>query len=107
MKLYRTAVTCGWEQLGCDTLEIDGVLWLVPQWTEPTSGSWSKPERIIRMSGLRYQRAADKSLYDFVLSDPIPADVFTGRRAPDDAAPHYVVKVRPDLRRGDVVKGTR
>lgn len=107
MKLYRTAVTCGWEQLVCDTLEIDGVLWLAPEWTEPTSGRWSRPERIIRLWGLRYQRAPDKSPYDFVLSDPIPVDVFTGRRGPEDAAPHYVVKVRPDLRRGDVVGATR
>ena len=107
MKLFRTQVTCGWEQLICDTLEIDGVLWLVPEWTEPTSGRWSKPERIIRLSGLRYQRARDTVPYDYVLSDPMPTDVFTGRRGPDAAAPHYVVKIRPDLRRGDIVSPAR
>jgi hypothetical protein len=75
-----------------DTIEHDGMLWLVPRWHECAAAGWRKPERIICVSTMAHQKWGDKH----VLNSPIPRDIFDGRAEPKPADGILVIEM-PDI----------
>lgn len=60
-----------------DTIHHDGFWWLVASWLESNDTGSRVPERLVRLSGLRYQEA-DEQPYRFLLNEAIPKSVFDG-----------------------------
>jgi hypothetical protein len=81
----------------CDTIQHDGKLWLAPSWLEDASKPYSKPSRLIGMSGLKYRSMPMKSEVDFIMEQPIPDAVLRGA-LPSNGAPPFVVLESPDIR---------
>lgn len=80
--------------MNCETIEHEGALWLVPEWLDAPNEGWSTPARIVRLSGLQYNRSGPDS---YCLQQPIPMSVLEGR-APPEEAKRYVVIERPTIR---------
>lgn len=80
-----------------DTIEYDGKLWLVPEWTESRDEGWSRPVRIVHPRRQRFgpmNRSRDK--VDFFLEYSIPKAVFSGR-VPLELRDEYQVLEMPEL----------
>jgi hypothetical protein len=77
-----------------DTIEHEGMLWLVPEWIDTPRKGWSRPARIVRLSLLPHSRGP--APFDYVLQNPIPKDVLNGQIPPQLAA-LYVVIEAPDI----------
>ena len=98
MRVFRTAIPREDGSLRiCDTIQHDGTLWLAPDWLEDASKPYSKPARLIGMSGLKYRSMPLQGEVDFVVEDNIPAAVLEGRARGEQAAP-FVILERPDVR---------
>ena len=98
MRVFKTAIPRGdGSNLVCDTIQHDGKLWLAPEWLEEASKAYSKPARLIGMSGLRYRSMPMRSEVDFVMENPVPEEVLHGRVQGQQAAP-FVVLEHPDVR---------
>ena len=78
-----------------DTIEHEEQLWLVPMWTVFHDEKLKKPNRIIRLDGLPYQKVKFGQA-DFLLRIPIPKELLD-RRKPDKIAKPFVVKEAPDI----------
>ena len=74
-----------------DTVWHDGAWWLVATKLKDPSTGHEVPERIVRLTGLRYQEAQGQP-YRFVLNSAVPISVFEG--TPHDK---YVVAYFPAL----------
>jgi hypothetical protein len=61
-----------------DTIFFENQWWLVATWLSSNTKSEKIPERLIRLSGLRYQEVDGKP-YRFLLTNAIPKSVFDGR----------------------------
>src|ERR1700722_19089659 len=98
MRVMKTAIPRDdGSPLICDSIQHDGKLWLVPEWLEEASKPYSKPVRMIGLSGLQYRSMPMGSEADFVLDYPVPQEVMRGSVQGDQAAP-FVVLERPDVR---------
>jgi hypothetical protein len=104
MRILRTSIPCedGSQQL-CDTIQHEGRLWLAPEWLEDPSKPYSKPARLIGMSGLKYRSLPLRGDVDFVLEHPVPEAVLQGRVHGPQADP-FVVLERPDVRIHNAVR---
>src|SRR5262245_31938639 len=76
-----------------DTIEHEGKLWLVPYWRDIPGGKWTMPGRLIRMDSLPH----DKFREDFVLTGPVPKELFDPQNQ-EPEAPGYEVVDRPQIR---------
>lgn len=94
-KLRATAVAVGRDILTVDTIEHEGLLWLVPNWTERPDLKLMRPERIILLSTLRHSPHGDLA-HDYVLHDPLPKSLLYGPN-PKSAGPQYVVEMHPEI----------
>jgi hypothetical protein len=82
----------------CDALELDGLLWLVPDWLQNVEEGWMMPERMIRLTGaVPYQATPGGPFGDYIVNDPIPADVLEGKGAKAGEVQFEVVE-RPNIR---------
>ena len=98
MRLYRTSIPReDGSVFVCDTIQHDGKMWLSPAWLEEPSKPYSKPARLIGMSGLKYRSMPMKSEVDFIMEHPIPDAILQGRVPSDRTAP-FVVLESPDIR---------
>ena len=98
MRVMKTAVPReDGSQLVCDTIQHNGKLWLAPAWLEEASKPYSRPARLIGMSGLKYRSMPMRSEVDFVVEHPLPDAVLQGR-AQGLEAETFVVLERPDVR---------
>jgi hypothetical protein len=77
-----------------DTIEHEGMLWLVPEWIETQRKGWSRPARIICLSPLLHSGGPPPRHY--ALQNPIPKGVWIGQ-IPPQLATQYVVIEAPDL----------
>jgi hypothetical protein len=97
MRVFRTAIPRDdGSQFICDTIQHDGKLWLAPEWVETAYG-YSRPARLIGLSGLKYRSMPLRSEVDFVMEHPVPEAVLQGRVQGADAAP-FVILENPDVR---------
>jgi hypothetical protein len=70
-------------------------MWLAPEWVQEASKPYSKPARLIGMSGLKYRSMPMRSEVDFVMENPVPEEVLNGR---GQQATSFVVLESPDVR---------
>ena len=98
MKIYTTVLSFTGESSihACDTIELDGKLWLVPRWLSNLVEGTRTPLRIICMDGLSYQKMPPNFQEDFVLNNPIPKCVLDGE-VPDDTTFEFVIVESPDI----------
>lgn len=62
-----------------DTIFYKNEWWLVSSWIESNDKTEKIPERLVRLSGLRYQEVVGKE-YRFLLNNAIPKSVFDGKK---------------------------
>ena len=56
MRILKTAIpTDDGAEVVCDTIQHEGKLWLAPDWLEDAARPYSKPLRLIGLSGLKYR----------------------------------------------------
>ena len=87
----------GSEIFQCDTIDHEGLLWLVPEWLHNQEEGWMQPARIIQMSGLQYQETLGSPIGDYILNGPIPKAVFDGETAYAGVHKYRVIE-QPDIR---------
>jgi hypothetical protein len=98
MRILKTAIPRDdGSQRVCDTIQHDGKLWLAPEWLEDPSRPYSKPARLIGLSGLDYRSMPLRGDVDFVMEHAVPEAVLRGEVQGDAAAPFIIVE-RPDIR---------
>jgi hypothetical protein len=76
-----------------DTIEYLEYFWLVGGWIERHAAKLRTPKRLIWLQPLPHQRVDGSPFGDFVLSEPLPIDVWEGKRS----GGQYVVVERPDI----------
>ena len=67
----------------CDTIELQGSMWLVPAWTVDFTTAIMRPERIICLDHLPHQRTSQSQPAHFIVDIPIPKCVFEGKVPPE------------------------
>lgn len=81
MKVFKTQLSFSGFDEGSfylvDTIFYQNEWWLVSSWLEANDKSDKVPDKIVRLSGLRYQEV-DGQRYRFLLSNSIPKSVFEG-----------------------------
>jgi hypothetical protein len=98
MRVLRTAIPRDdGSQFVCDTIQHDGKLWLAPAWVEDPAKPYSRPARIIGMSGLKYRSMPLRGDVDFVMEQPVPDSVLHGGAHGDETTP-FVILEQPDIR---------
>jgi hypothetical protein len=55
VRIFKTVIAVGSALLRMDTIEFQGLFWLVPDWLEELNEGLINPTRIICLAGLRYQ----------------------------------------------------
>lgn len=96
MTILKTLVPMDEGLISFDTIEYEGMLWLVPQWIDTPRKGWSRPVRIVCLTILPYGRAPPGWPDQYTLQNPIPKDVLNGQVPPQLAA-QYVVIESPDI----------
>lgn len=98
MKIMTTMVAVGSAIRRVDTIRFKGGLWLVPEWLDMPDEKLTRPARIIRIDLLRLEKV-NRSVpgidADYVLSDPIPKEIFDGTQLPGE--PQFVVVKNPQI----------
>lgn len=96
MEIFKTCITfIGYDEgyfFLADTIFYENQWWLVPTWLEANNKSEKIPERLVRLTGLRYQEV-DGMPYRFLLNIAIPKSVFDGEEEEEG----YVVANYPVL----------
>ena|SRR5437588_3682639 len=97
MNIFKTRVASAGDNriFSVDTIEHQGGIWLVPQWTVSTTAGVRRPTRIIRIDLLRYQKPGPKG-YDYLLYDQVPIGILFGQPAPEETH-GFVVIAQPDM----------
>lgn len=62
-----------------DTIFYKNEWWLVSSWLESNDKKQKIPERLVRLTGLRFQEVDDER-YRFLLNNAIPKSVFDGKK---------------------------
>lgn len=73
-----------------DTIFYEKQWWLVASWIEAQNKSEKIPERLVRLTGLRYQEVDGKE-YRFLLNNAIPKSVFDGKEQEGYVIANYPV----------------
>ena len=82
---------------GLSVIEHEGALWIVTGWLEHKTEPVKRPIRLIRLTGLQYQKLdPEKQGADFLVSRPIPRGVLDGR-TPSEEAVGFVVLDNPKI----------
>lgn len=76
-----------------DTIFYKNAWWLVSTWIESNDKKEKIPERLIRLSGLRYQEVEGEK-YRFLLNNAIPKSVFDGVQQEDYVIEYYPVLLK-------------
>jgi hypothetical protein len=79
-----------------DTIPYKEKLWLVPRWIETQKPLGQRPERIVCLSPLRYERTREGVAAAYVLHDPVPKAVLEGH-VPPELRDVYIVEMEPDI----------
>jgi hypothetical protein len=99
MKIFKTAVyfsDCQESKIyRVDTIEYEGMFWLVPEWNDFPEAGVTMPDRIICLDGLVHQETSPDAAVQFVLNNGIPRSVYDGQIPIGDK---YVVIKNPDIR---------
>lgn len=96
MTVFKSMVTLNDGLYRMDTIEHEGMFWLVPEWIDTPRKGWSRPARIVCLSLLPHQALPLGGDIRFVLSNPIPKSVLTGQIQPRLTI-QYVVIERPAI----------
>lgn len=96
MQVFKTIVPTDDEILRMDTIEHQGLFWLVPQWIDTPRKGWSKPVRLVCLSLLHHQALKDDPDNHFFVNYPVPRAVLIGP-IPPELSTQYVVIDLPDL----------
>jgi len=72
-----------------DTIQHEGAWWLVASWLQSNATAEKIPERLVRLTGLRFQEVENQP-YRFFLNNALPKSVLDGK--PQDG---YVIAVHP------------
>lgn len=99
MKILKTVVTFDDDSdlYRADTIEHQGQMWLVPEWTDSPAEGWRMPKRIVCLNTMPHERTDGMSGDDFVLQWRIPKCVFDGQ-IPTGTKAKYVIVENPDIR---------
>ena len=97
MNIYKTAVSIENDSsiYSVDTIEYEEKLWLVPSWLEAIGKSQKKPERIICLTYLGFQKTKFQG-FDYLLNNPMPKDVLFGQ-IPSKLKNEYTILMSPDI----------
>jgi len=80
-----------------DTIEYQGKMWLVPEWTVDRLEGLTRPTRIICLDLLPHQKITGEGVpADFVLSDGIPKSVCDGQIQTQQEYSFFVIE-NPDI----------
>ena len=82
-----------------DTIFHEGAWWLVGSWLVANATGERVPERLVRLTGLRFEEASGQR-WRFLLNNPLPKSVLDG-----EARDGYVVANYQALSRGKPPKG--
>lgn len=96
-KIYKSLVPMDNAICHVDTIEYQGLYWLVPEWLETPNREVKMPARIIRLLGIPHQQTIGGKFGDFVVSQPIPKAVWNGQVPPEQANVYLVID-RPPIR---------
>jgi hypothetical protein len=72
-----------------DTISYNNEWWLVATWLQSNSNQEKIPERIVRLTGLKFQKVENQK-YRFLLNNAIPRSVLDGV-----ALEGYVIDIHP------------
>lgn len=75
-----------------DTIEHEGVLWLVPEWVLVRDPEGQEPARAIRLTGLEFEEISHSEA-NYLVKHSIPKSVLFGPGLPE-ASSGFVVVVR-------------
>lgn len=79
-------------------VDFEGATWLVPGWDTHKTKPLKRPHRMIKMTGLRYQKSdVFTTGVDYVLNDPIPRAIIMGEKRGADTAPFEVIEDPRDV----------
>jgi len=94
-KILKTRITTNDGIYVVDTIEIEGLPWLVPRWIDnhPTKG-FSTPEYMIRIMAVKSKLNTVE--YDYLLNDLLPKSVFLGKPTKEFEG-RYEIRHLPDL----------
>ena len=84
------------EMKQCDTIQIEGKFWLVPEWTYNRSEGWKTPVRIVALEGLAHHPTTLHGA-SILVEDSIPKSVLDGR-APPELGGMYTVREARGIR---------
>ena len=73
-----------------DTIFYENAWWLVASWIESNNKSEKIPERLVQLTGLRYQEVHEGN-HRFVLNNSIPKSVFDGKEQEGYVVANYPV----------------
>ena len=79
-----------------DAIELDGSLWLVPEWLDFPDEKMIMPARMVCLATIPHERV-DAAYHHIVVSGPVPKSVLDGQ-APPELESQYLVIERPDIR---------
>jgi hypothetical protein len=82
--------------LTCDTIEIQGKLWLVPRWLVGWAQGTERAERIICLRGLPLVKPGPEDRVDFELTIPLSRDTLEGRPGTSQG---LIVILEPEITR--------
>ena len=76
MKIYSSLISFVEDSGGMiykmDTIEYEGVFWLVPTWLEDPAEGRKRPERIVSLAAIPHQGMRGNALGDFLINGPVP-----------------------------------
>ena len=78
-----------------DTIELEGMMWIVLEWLDNPKAGWRIPGKIICLDLLMHRKTIGGPT-DFVLTDRIPKSVFYGLVPPPEGI-HIVLRDGPDI----------
>ncbi len=82
-----------------DTVEHQGMFWLVPHWRELPNTQWMTPARIIALASLGHVQDLGPSHqgHRFVVNGPVPRELFDPT-IPNQLRDRYIIVDEPDLK---------
>src|SRR5260370_7171794 len=80
VRIFKTVIAVGAALLRMDTIEFQGLFWLVPEWLGELNEGLINPTRIKCLAGLRYQDLLTdtETSDDFSVNVPIPKFLHEG-----------------------------
>lgn len=82
-----------------DTIFVAGAWWLVGSWLVANATGERVPERLVRLTGLRHERASGQR-WRFVLNNSLPKSVLDGEARSGYVVANYQALARAKPRKG-------